>query len=74
VYLLMAEVHRGKQLEGDCGAVEDALQEVFLAVWRTASAFRGEATVNTWIVRIAHYQVARRQRSRCPVTLQAHEG
>lgn len=52
-----------QQLEGDCGAVEDALQEVFLAVWLAAGDFRGESTVNTWIFRIAHYQVARRQRS-----------
>lgn len=52
-----------QQLEGDSGAVEDALQEVFLAVWHAAGDFRGEAKVNTWIFRIAHHQVARRQRS-----------
>jgi RNA polymerase sigma-70 factor (ECF subfamily) len=52
-----------QQLQGDCGAVEDALQEVFLAVWLAAGDFRGESTVNTWIFRIAHYQVNRRQRS-----------
>jgi RNA polymerase sigma-70 factor (ECF subfamily) len=52
-----------QQLEGDGGAVEDTLQEVFLAVWLTAGGFRGESTVNTWVFRIAHYQVTRRQRT-----------
>ena len=52
-----------QQLDGDAGAVEDALQEVFLAVWLAAGDFRGEANVNTWIFRIAHHQLANRQRS-----------
>lgn len=52
-----------QQLDGDSGAVEDTLQEVFLAVWRAAGEFRGEAKVTTWIFRIAHYQMAQRQRS-----------
>ncbi len=52
-----------QQLDGDSGAVEDTLQEVFLAVWRAADDFRGKATVNTWIFRIAHHQLAHRQRS-----------
>jgi len=52
-----------QQLDGDAGAVEDTLQEVFLAVWLAAGDFRGEARVNTWIFRIAHHQLAHRQRS-----------
>ena len=52
-----------QQLDGDAGAVEDILQEVFLAVWLAAGDFRGEAKVNTWIFRIAHHQLAHRQRS-----------
>jgi len=52
-----------QQLDGDSGAVEDTLQEVFLAVWLAAGDFRGEAKVNTWIFRIAHHQLAHRQRS-----------
>lgn len=31
------------QLDGDGHAVEEALQDTFLAVWRTAGAYRGEA-------------------------------
>lgn len=53
-----------QQLDGDVGAVEDTLQEVFLAVWRAAGDFRGEAKVNTWIFGVAHHQMAQRQRSR----------
>lgn len=52
-----------QQLGGDLGAVEDTLQEVFLAVWLAAGDFRGEAKVNTWIFRIAHHHLAHRQRS-----------
>ena len=52
-----------QQLDGDAGAVEDTLQEIFLAVWLAAGDFRGEAKVNTWIFRIAHHQLAHRQRS-----------
>lgn len=43
------------QLDGDGHAVEEALQDTFLAVWRSAGAFRGEAKVVTWIFQIAHY-------------------
>lgn len=35
---------------------EDLIQEVFLAVWRGASRFRGHSTVKTWLYRIAHHQ------------------
>jgi RNA polymerase sigma factor (sigma-70 family) len=33
---------------------EDLSQEIFLAVWRALPAFRGEASVRTWLYRIAH--------------------
>ena len=52
-----------RQLDGDQPAVEDALQEVFLAVWRSATAFRGESRVNTWVFRIAHHYVRNQQRA-----------
>ncbi len=51
-----------QQLDGDGSAVEDAMQDVFLAIWRSAESFRGEAQVNTWVFRIAHYQVLHRRR------------
>jgi RNA polymerase sigma-70 factor, ECF subfamily len=44
-----------RQLNGDRSDVEDALQEIFLAIWRTAWKYRGEAQVITWIFQIAHF-------------------
>ncbi len=43
------------QLDGDSTGVEEALQDVFLAVWRTASGYRAEARVSTWLYQIARY-------------------
>lgn len=51
------------QLDGDLQAVEEALQDVFLAVWRTAGAYRGDARVVTWVYQIAHYQALHARRS-----------
>lgn len=50
------------RLHGDVSLVEDALQEIFLSVWRFAGSFRGQASVATWIFQIAYHQVARSQR------------
>ena len=33
---------------------EDLFQDIFLAVWRALPGFRGEASVRTWLYRIAH--------------------
>jgi RNA polymerase sigma-70 factor, ECF subfamily len=33
---------------------EDLTQEIFLAVWRALPRFRGDASVRTWLYRIAH--------------------
>ncbi|HEX5052227.1 MAG TPA: sigma-70 family RNA polymerase sigma factor [Planctomycetota bacterium] len=33
--------------------VDDVVQEVLLAAWRHRDSFRGEATLSTWLVRIA---------------------
>src|SRR5258706_10188274 len=52
-----------QQLDGDAGAVEDILQEVFLAVWLAAGDFPGEAKGNTPIFPIPHHQLAHRPRS-----------
>lgn len=46
---------------------QDLLQDVFLAVWRGASGFRGEAGVKTWLFRIAHHQTVSWLRRRRPV-------
>lgn len=59
------------QLAGDNASVEDALQDVFLAVWRTAGGYRGEARVSTWLYQIARYVAlgVRRRRTRQPDAL-----
>ena len=33
---------------------DDLFQDIFLAVWRALPAFRGDASVRTWLYRIAH--------------------
>ncbi|MGO8950985.1 MAG: RNA polymerase sigma factor [Ktedonobacterales bacterium] len=42
------------QLNSDSTGVDEALQDVFLAVWRTAAGYRAEARVSTWLYQIAH--------------------
>ncbi len=44
------------RLVNETSVAEELLQEVFLAVWRGADRFRAEATVKTWLLRIAHHQ------------------
>lgn len=52
-------------------AVEDVLQETFLAVWRGASGYRGSSDVGGWIWGIARLQMARwyRDRGREPLEM-----
>jgi RNA polymerase sigma-70 factor (ECF subfamily) len=45
-----------QRMPGD--AVEDVLQETFIAVWRNAGSYRGEGAVGAWIWGIAARQVA----------------
>ena len=40
-------------------AAEDVLQQTFLAAWRAASGFRGEAQVKTWLFTIARNTAAK---------------
>ena len=47
---------------------EDVVQETMLAVWRSASAYRGASSVSTWLFGICRHKVADALR-RCP----AHE-
>jgi RNA polymerase sigma-70 factor, ECF subfamily len=44
------------RLINEPAASEELLQEVFLAAWQGADRFRAEATVKTWLLRIAHHQ------------------
>jgi RNA polymerase sigma-70 factor, ECF subfamily len=45
------------RLRGDEALVEDALQEIFLKIWRFASSFRGQSSVTTWLFQIAYHQL-----------------
>lgn len=52
------------QLNGDAQRVEEVLQDVFLAVWRQARTFRGEARASTWLFRIARNRASNAMRDR----------
>jgi RNA polymerase sigma factor (sigma-70 family) len=40
----------------DGAALEDLLQDVWLAVWRAMSRFRGDSSERTFVLRIAHHR------------------
>jgi RNA polymerase sigma-70 factor (ECF subfamily) len=42
-----------RRLLKDEASADDVAQETFLAVWRSAKSFRGEASGKSWILRIA---------------------
>lgn len=42
-----------RRLLGDDAAADDAAQETFLAVWRSAGTYRGDAPGRAWIMRVA---------------------
>src|SRR5262249_56678923 len=53
--------------------VEDVLQETFLAVWKSAAAYRPRGTPRAWMWVIARNQAALLLRKRGPVTVQLEE-
>ena len=42
--------------EADRGRAEDLTQEILVAVWRALPSWRGDASLKTFIARIAHYR------------------
>lgn len=55
---------------GDLTAVEDALQETFLAVWRASDSYRGSGAVGAWLWGIARRQLVNQlRRSRRPAAI-----
>src|SRR5579859_2862954 len=57
-------------LLSDRHQAEDALQEVMVAVWRGASGFRGQISVQTWLIGIArHRALTLRQRTDTTISL-----
>ena len=70
----VADVDRWvRRLTGPREDVEDLVHEVFLVAVRRRGSFRGEASVKTWLFRIAHHVVrGRRRRDRVRHWLFAH--
>jgi RNA polymerase sigma-70 factor, ECF subfamily len=53
-----------QHLSGDASWVEEVMQDVWLAVWRSAHTFRAEAKVTTWLFHIAHHCIQKAWRDR----------
>lgn len=53
-----------RALGPDSASSEDALQETFLAAWRSAATFRGESSARTWLLTIARNAALRQSRRR----------
>lgn len=54
---------------GERQLAEEVLQDVMLAAWNAAPAFRGESAVRTWLFAIAHNRAVNAQRRRPRVLL-----
>lgn len=62
--------------EADPGRAEDLVQEILLAFWQALDRFRGEASLRTYLFRVAHNRALRhvaRRRARRPVERSAGE-
>ena len=53
-----------RSLERDPGTAEDALQETFLAAWKSAPSFRGEGSALGWLLSITRHAVYRQYRGK----------
>ncbi len=53
-----------RTLTGAAADAEDALQETFLAAWRSAAKFRGEGRARSWLLTIARNALHRQRRRR----------
>jgi RNA polymerase sigma-70 factor (ECF subfamily) len=54
--------HVAYRMLGDSGEASDAVQEIFVKVFRNIRGFRGESTLKTWIFRIALSEILNRLR------------
>lgn len=52
---------------------EEVLQDVMLAAWRGAAAFRGDSRVTTWLLAIARLQALSARRRRYPAVVPLDE-
>jgi len=63
----------------DRGLAEDVVQETMIKAWEGSSSFRGDSSIRTWILRIAHNTAIdalrrRREHSTAPEDLPDDEG
>jgi RNA polymerase sigma-70 factor (ECF subfamily) len=54
--------HVAYRMLGDAAEASDAVQEIFLKVFRNISGFKGEAALKTWIFRVAFSEILNRLR------------
>lgn len=54
--------HVAYRMLGDSGDAADAVQEVFLKVFRNIKGFKGESSLKTWMFRIAFSEILNRLR------------
>ena len=58
----MNRITRIAQRHADVGQVEDLIQDISLALWRSYKRFRGEPSVETWVYRVAFNTAMKRVR------------
>lgn len=58
----------------DRGAAEEALQETFIAVWRSAGSYEGRSTVRTWLYGICRRQALKRMNGGRPAPCSSATG
>jgi RNA polymerase sigma-70 factor (ECF subfamily) len=54
--------HVAYRMLGDSGDAADAVQEIFIKVFRNVRGFRGDSSLKTWIFRIAFSEILNRLR------------
>jgi len=64
-----------RSLTGTAEAAEDLTQQTFVAAWQSLGSYRGEATLRTWLLRIAYHQYThwlRQKRESVPLDEAGH--
>lgn len=62
-----------RRLTSDTGTAEEILQEAWLAVWRSAGGYRGEASVRAWLLGITRRRAHDRLRRAALTTVDVDE-
>jgi RNA polymerase sigma-70 factor, ECF subfamily len=48
----------GRAYEADASLIDDLLQEIHFAIWRSFASYDGRCSVRTWVFRVAHNTAA----------------